>query len=327
MDSLVFESDDLGVTEDFLCRAYATMRIGSATPAAGRARVRRDSTGSISVDELDLDFDMSYSVSPLGKICLCVVHEGTVQDHAFRGVQDSFGPGDAVLFAPPDEPYSGRVNSARYNITLIDPGLLEQVAATERGPLRAPVRLTGHRPLTPAAADRLKSTIVYLRDQVLADPDVEAHPLIVSAGSQLLAASVLAAFPNTARTEPTARDRTDAHPATLRRAVAYIDDHADQPLTVAGIADAVHVTIRTLQYAFRRHLDTTPLAYLRRARLAHAHRDLLAASPHSGATVAGIAARWGFSHAGRFAALYRDAYGTSPARTLREGDAFDRARN
>ncbi|MEW2299475.1 helix-turn-helix domain-containing protein [Streptomyces sp. NPDC006655] len=318
MDSLLFESDDLAVTEDFLCRAYADMRIGSATPTASRARVRRDSAPSISVDELDLNFEMSYSVSPLGRICLCVVHEGTVQDHAFRGVQDAFGPGDAVLFAPHDEPYSGRIGSARYNITMIDPGLLDQVAATERGPLRESVRLTGHRPVSQAAADRLKSTIFHLRDHVLAAPDAEAHPVMVSAAGQLLAASVLAAFPNTARTDPTAQDRTDAHSATLRRAVAYIDDHADQPLTVAAVADAVHVTVRALQYAFRRHLDTTPLAYLQRARLAHAHRDLLAAHPRDGATVAGIAARWGFAHPGRFAARYRAAYGTSPATTLRD---------
>ncbi|MFE3166081.1 helix-turn-helix domain-containing protein [Streptomyces sp. NPDC059224] len=122
------------------------------------------------------------------------------------------------------------------------------------------------------------------------------------------------AFPNTARTDPTAQDRGDAHPATLRRAIAYIDDHADQPITVADMAAAVHVTIRTLQYAFRRHLDTTPMACLRRVRLAQAHRDLLAAGSGSGATVA---ARWGFAHPGRFAALYRDAHGTSPADTLR----------
>ncbi|WP_308405175.1 helix-turn-helix transcriptional regulator [Streptomyces sp. B93] len=95
-----------------------------------------------------------------------------------------------------------------------------------------------------------------------------------------------------------------------------MDDHADQPLTVAEIAAAAHVTVRALQYAFRRHLGTTPLAYLRRTRLAHAHRDLQAADPLGGATVADIAARWGFAHPGRFAALYRDAYGTSPSHTL-----------
>ncbi|WP_406840490.1 helix-turn-helix transcriptional regulator [Streptomyces sp. AHU1] len=315
MDSLKFDSDDLGVTEDFLSRAYARMSISSSTPGSGRARIRRDALPAVSVDELDLDFDMSYAVTPLGRICLCVVHEGTIQDHAFHGVRDDFGPGDVVLFAPHDLPYAGRICSARYNITMLDPGLLEQVAAGE-GPRHEPVRLTGHRPHSPAAARHLTQTITYLRDHVLADPAVAREPLIASTGSQMLAASVLTAFPNTARTEPTAQDRGDAHSATLRRAVAYIDDHAAEPLTVADIAAAAHVTVRALQYAFRRRLDTTPLAHLRRARLAHAHHELRAAHPGD-TTVGHIAARWGFAHPGRFAALYRAAYGRHPSDTLR----------
>ncbi|MFF9132891.1 helix-turn-helix transcriptional regulator [Streptomyces sp. NPDC014806] len=317
MDSLVFDSHDLEETEDFLCRAYARMTIGSNTPEDSRAHIRRTAMPSVSVDELDLGFDMSYAVTPLGRICLCMVHEGTVQDHVFQGVRDAFGPGDMVLFAPPDLPYAGRICSARYNITMLDPALLDQVAAAGPGPSLEPVRLTGHRPHSPAAADRLKSTIVYLRDHVLADPATAAEPLVASAGAQLLAAAVLAAFPNTARTDATAQDRTDAHSATLRRAVAYIEDHADEPLTVAEIAAAAHVTVRALQYAFRRHLDTTPLAYLRRVRLAHAHQELRAADAGGDRTVGQIAARWGFAHPGRFAALYREAYGTSPSRTLR----------
>jgi AraC-like DNA-binding protein len=317
MGSLVFDSDDLEATEAFLCEAYARMTISSGTPDSSPARIRRDTMPSVSVDELELGFDMSYAVEPLGRICLCLVHEGTLQDHVYQGVRDDFGPGDMVLLAPPDLPYAGRVCTARYNITMLDPALLDQVAATGPKPAPGPVRLTGHRPHSRAAARQLTNTITYLRDHVLGDPATAGQPLIISAGSQLLAASVLAAFPNTAHTEPTAQDRTDAHSATLRRAVAYIEDHADQPLTVADIAAAVHVTIRALQYAFRRHLDTTPLAYLRRVRLAHAHRELREAHPLGGVTVADIAARWGFPHPGRFAALYREAYGTSPSDTLR----------
>ncbi|WP_421106244.1 helix-turn-helix transcriptional regulator [Streptomyces sp. NEAU-S77] len=102
-------------------------------------------------------------------------------------------------------------------------------------------------------------------------------------------------------------------PAMLRRALAHIDDHADQPVTVA----AARVTVRALQYAFRRHVNTTPLAHLRRVRLSRAHHDLLNTDPGGGATVTEIAARWGFWHPGRFAALYRETYGRSPHRDLR----------
>jgi transcriptional regulator GlxA family with amidase domain len=74
---------------------------------------------------------------------------------------------------------------------------------------------------------------------------------------------------------------------------------------------------RGLQAAFRREKDTTPTAYLREARLEAAHRELLAADPTTGATVEAIAAAWGFTHRGRFAAAYRTRYGQTPATTLR----------
>ncbi|WP_275559718.1 AraC family transcriptional regulator [Streptomyces sp. 5-6(2022)] len=315
MGTLVFDSDDLEITEDFLSKAYAKMRIGSSTPSASRAQIRRDTVASISVDELDLDFDMSYSVTPLGRICLCVVHAGTIEDHVFPGVEDAFGPGDVVSFAPPDLPYSGRIRAARYNITMLDPALLSQVAATVGQRTPQPVRLTGHRPHSAAAAGHLRRTINFVRDHALADPAIADQPLVQATVSQLLAGSVLAAFPNTALTDPTASDRSDAHPGTLQRALSHIDDHAAEPLTVADIAAAAHVSVRALQYAFRRHLDTTPMAYVRRVRLAHAHHELATADPGT-TTVTDIATRWGFFHPARFAALYRETYRTTPSATL-----------
>ncbi|WP_037677389.1 helix-turn-helix transcriptional regulator [Streptomyces griseus] len=318
MHTLHFESDDLERAEEFLSRAYARMSIGSDSPDVGRVTITRTTMPSVSVDELDLGFEMSYSVSPLGKICLCLVHDGTIRDHAYSGVEDAFGPGDVVSFAPPDRPYSGRICNARYNITMLDTGLLTQVASTAPGRSPEPVRLTGHRPHSPAAARRLRESIGYVRDHVLADPELAKLPLIASTAAQHLVASVLAAFPNTALDEPTATDRNDSHSATLRLALAYIEDHAAEPITVADIAAAAHVSVRALQYAFRRHLDTTPLAHLRRVRLSHAHQDLLAADPLT-TTVTDVAARWGFFHAGRFAAVYRDAYGRPPLQTLGTG--------
>ncbi|GHE93894.1 hypothetical protein GCM10018785_69510 [Streptomyces longispororuber] len=313
MQTLTFDSDDLDVTEEFLSRAYARMRIASGTPGPSRAHIRRAGIASVSVDEIDLGFEMSYSVTPLGRICLCVVHEGTVRDHGFQRVRDDFGPGDVVLFAPPDLPYQGRICGARYNITMLDPALLGQVAAT--GEDFGAVRLTGHRPHSAPAARHLSRTIGYLRDVVLADPALADQPLVASTAAQHLAATVLATFPNTALEDPRAVDRNDARPTVLRRALAYIDDHAGEPVTVADIAAAAHITVRALQYAFRRHLDTTPLAHLRRVRLAHAHDDLVAADPRH-TTVTAVAARWGFHHPGRFAAQYRAAYRRHPHQTL-----------
>ncbi|MGY0488116.1 helix-turn-helix transcriptional regulator [Streptomyces sp. WG-D5] len=315
MDTLHFDSSDIEVTEDFLSRNYAQMRIGNGTPGNSRAQIRRDAMPGVTVDELDLDFDMRYAVTPLQRICLCMVYEGTIQDQRFGDVEDAFGPGEMVSFAPPELPYEGRICAARYNITMLDTDLLTQVAANAPGGAQGPVRLLGHRPVSAAAARQLKRAIVHVRDEVLADPEIADQPLIASTATQYLAASVLNAFPNTALIRPTGTDRHDAHSATLRRAIAHIEAHAQEPLTVAEIAAASHVTVRALQYAFRRHLDTTPLAFLRRVRLAYAHDELRAADPAT-TTVTAIAGRWGFHHPGRFAALYREAYGRSPQQAL-----------
>ncbi|WP_320779036.1 helix-turn-helix domain-containing protein [Streptomyces sp. CRN 30] len=106
-------------------------------------------------------------------------------------------------------------------------------------------------------------------------------------------------------------------PATVRRALSYMEAHAARPLTVGDLAGAVGISVRALQQAFARHRGTTPMSELRRVRLAHAHRELRAADPTRGATVAEIAHRWGFGRADRFAAAYRRVYGVPPSRTLR----------
>ncbi|MEV7178988.1 helix-turn-helix domain-containing protein [Kitasatospora sp. NPDC093679] len=122
-----------------------------------------------------------------------------------------------------------------------------------------------------------------------------------------------AADPDTA---PLSAPGATAAPDPVRRAVAFMESHAADDIVLADIAAAAFVTPRALQYAFRRHLDTTPLTHLRRVRLDAAHRDLLAADPVT-ATVTEIAARWGFAHLGRFAAFYREVYRAAPRTTLR----------
>jgi transcriptional regulator GlxA family with amidase domain len=75
------------------------------------------------------------------------------------------------------------------------------------------------------------------------------------------------------------------------------------------------VSPRAVQLAFRPHLDTTPMAYLRRVRLRLAHRELLDADPAT-SSVSAVAARWGFLNPSHFATLYRREFGRTPSRTL-----------
>lgn len=103
-------------------------------------------------------------------------------------------------------------------------------------------------------------------------------------------------------------------PHYIEAAVAFMHEHCHLPLSVKDIAEAVNVSIRSLQVGFRTHRDRTPLQALREIRLHKAHRELLTAHPHD--TVSAIASRWGFSHPGRFAIHYAQLFGESPSETL-----------
>ena len=110
-----------------------------------------------------------------------------------------------------------------------------------------------------------------------------------------------------------ATQRTAA-PRSVRRAIAYIEEHAHEPITIDDIAQAAHISTRGLQYAFRRALGITPTEYLRRERLARAHAELQSGTRMP---VAEVARRWGFASPSRFAKHYRAMYGRSPRQTQR----------
>jgi AraC-like DNA-binding protein len=105
-------------------------------------------------------------------------------------------------------------------------------------------------------------------------------------------------------------------PHAIRLAVAAIEQHPAELMTVTDVARTANLSVRALEDGFRRHVGTTPMAYVRRVRLARAHDELAEADPES-TTAMTVAQRWGFVHYGRFAAQYRQRFGCSPAETLR----------
>ena len=111
-----------------------------------------------------------------------------------------------------------------------------------------------------------------------------------------------------------------AHGRGLQRALDYIHGHAHECMVLADIASAACMSPRTLEAAFRRHYDATPLAYARRVRLERVREALrIAAAAGEAASVTDIALQHGFVHMGRFAAYYRQRYGCAPSATLRGG--------
>ena len=93
----------------------------------------------------------------------------------------------------------------------------------------------------------------------------------------------------------------------IARAAELMEELPKEPWTVVRLAHEVHLSVRALQYGFKRDLHMPPMAYLMRVRLRRAHAVLLASSPEI-TTVGAIALECGFLHMSRFAAAYRQAF-------------------
>ncbi|WP_144762266.1 helix-turn-helix transcriptional regulator [Curtobacterium sp. 9128] len=117
------------------------------------------------------------------------------------------------------------------------------------------------------------------------------------------------------RAEPITDAFAAAGNVRLRAAVDFVHAHAAENLTVQEIAAACGLSVRGVQEAFHRVLDTTPMNYLREVRM-QAARDALRAGRVGETSVGEVARGWGFVHLGRFAVQYRERFGESPRETL-----------
>ncbi len=238
---------------------------------------------------------------------------------ACRQSEVAAGPGDVFTYDP-DVSTAVEWSDITMAQIRMDRTAVERVAAelSEDGAV-VPVGFDLARPVSAAAGRRWVRMMQYVGSDVMVEPDPTASPLVLREMFRFLVVTALDTFPNTVR-GPALRtgDTGHASAAAVRRAISFVEEHAGDDLDLLAIAEAARVGPRALQRAFRRTLDRTPLEYLREVRLDRAHDELRLADPAAGTTVAGVAARWGFGHPGRFAAAYRQRFGRSPVTTLRD---------
>ena len=88
------------------------------------------------------------------------------------------------------------------------------------------------------------------------------------------------ATPSEAAAAPSVAAPSGTAPALPRDVVRVLDwsrGHLEEPVRLDTLARIAGVPPRTLETHFMRFLGTTPLGWVRQARLAHARRALLAA--------------------------------------------------
>lgn len=147
--------------------------------------------------------------------------------------------------------------------------------------------------------------------RALAEPD--DHRWAVMAARRSLCATVIFEV-LLARTEGAdGPDRTI--PPGVRRALAYVDEELDRPITVQDLIKASEMSPTQFYDAFAVAVGTSPKDYILRAKIARAR--ILLAEPDR--KITDVCYRLGFSSSQHFAEVFRRYEGRSPSEYRRDG--------
>ena len=213
--------------------------------------------------------------------------------------------------------FTADMDDCAFAVLRVPRQVASDLAEEHTGLPAADLRFESIAPVSASARALWSRTAAFICGQLIGSGITEIGAITAEQMTRLAAAALLETFPNTTMTPAYIRGPGHVPPAAVRRAAAFIEAHAGQPITATEIAAVAGVTTRALQYAFRHHYDTTPTGYLRRVRLERAQQQLQAADPITGATVTEIARRWGWTNPASFATAYRKQYGVSPSHALR----------
>jgi len=299
-----FTSRDHSTVEETWQRFVPSAELRGVDPKSFRFEWRSSEVPALSIVRYELSAEVFSAVEPEDQILVCRVD---TKDGSIEGPR-----GELALDQPwiTDGPRIGAhwKQNARVDAFIFGRDDAEELARDISGNDRLRLRVRGASPLSSSSGAHWERTFDYLLASAEA---LEPEDEILTAGLRRHALwTTLTTFDTSLRDEPSASPQSRPAPAAVRRALDFIDDNAHLPITVDDIAAAAFMSTRGLQYAFRRELDTTPADRLRRVRLEGARREIRAGCKDPIAT---IARRWGFAHASRFAAAYREAFGRSPA--------------
>jgi AraC-like DNA-binding protein len=272
--------------------------------------------GPVSIQDAVFDADTSIDC---GELCstyrVFLVRSGRAAG-AHRGLPAGGRAGTAAVYAP--EGLSALQWDASTEILLLKMNRYAVEDALSDGLGRQLTSQPDFAPLLPVHTASAQSWINMLRlfAEQFFHPDGLIHqPLVGMPFVDSLVRGFLWAAEHSHRDALMGLERS-VTPRAIRAAVDVIEAEAHLPLTLSSIAARSQVSVRSLQQAFKHHLGTSPMSYLREVRLRRAHQTLLDSDP-STVTVASVAYHWGFTNLGRFAAAHAARYHEAPVKTLR----------
>ncbi|GAA3523530.1 AraC family transcriptional regulator [Nocardioides daeguensis] len=232
--------------------------------------------------------------------------------HIVAGAESFTATARRAAITAPGEPVRMRYSAGNPRLMVrITPDLLrERLDVATAGGLVVPEQSGTTFDITRGAGRSWRGLVDTVLTDLEREDGLAASPLAAAALQLAVVDGLivsLAATPEEAVAERAAPDRV------IRRAARLIEEHCAEPLGTLDIAEAVGLSIRALQAGFKAHLDTTPMAYVRQARLERVRQSLSDGSVQS---VTEAASKWGIAHLGRLSGDYRAAFGETPSETL-----------
>lgn len=302
-----FESADLEDTRERIASVLQPHRL---TPGPGRAGRKASYMNYVQFDNLSFGSlgyasPMRVDAGELSDYFLLLMSLDGYADVSVGGRRVMLSPTQGIVVCPSmsfDGIFSGdceqffmRVNKhavlahSGYERLSMEPTI--DLSRPQIAPLLAQLRMLATSPETVALAQQNR----HLATEI----------------ERLLVTLLLCGQPHSSADRPSAA----VLPRTIRRAEAFIAEHACEPLTLSDIAEAAGIPVRTLLHSFQRVRNTTPMQLVRTARIERSREMLMKAGID--ARVGDIALACGFANLGRFASAYRETYGETPSETLR----------
>jgi AraC-like DNA-binding protein len=204
---------------------------------------------------------------------------------------------------------------ARIQVSLHGAAVSNQLAALLGEPSGKPISFAAAIDLTQGYGASLARYILMAVTDLERSGSVLWDRLTATAFEQFITTALLLSHPHNHSEALRRLDRPMA-PRDVKRAIDYMQAHADASVTMADIVAVSGVPGRTLFKHFKDWKGVSPMRHLRNIRLARVRQELQRAGPDESVTA--IAMGMGFTHMGRFSVEYRLRFGESPSQTLKK---------
>lgn len=180
--------------------------------------------------------------------------------------------------------------------------------------LRRPLEFKPNLDWSSGLAASLKRQLDFVMYEFARPDGLASNPVALASMTDLLVSLALRGAPHN-YADQLDRGPAGAIPAYVRRAEDFMRANCVEPIRIAQVAAAAGCSVRTLGAVFRQFRGKTPLGALHAIRLEQAHGVLSLGS--TGASVATVARRYGFTNSARFTIAFRRRFGEMPSEVVR----------